>query len=77
MATPVSLRICGIEFDRVEIKRIPLAHAYKYELEVIDKIYGSFTVTGNMLIEMKEDGRWKRIPLGSFINHLLVAKEVF
>jgi hypothetical protein len=77
MATPVQLRVCGIEFNKVEVKKVPLAHAYKYDLEVVDRVYGPFTVTSEMLVEMRDQGRWKRISLGSFINQLLVAREVY
>ena len=77
MSTPVQLRVCGVEFDRVEVKKTPLAHAYKYELEIVDRVYGTFTATSDMTIEMRDNGRWKKIPLGSFINQLLVAREVY
>lgn len=77
MSTPVCLRVCGVPFDSVEIVKIPLAHAFKYELVIKDKQFGGITVTNNMVLEMRVSGRWKQMPLGSFINQLLIAKEVY
>jgi len=70
MAVPVNLRVCGIEFDRIELKK----SLDKTMVEVTDSRFGAFTLDHHMKLEIKENGRWKVILLESFISHLLLAR---
>jgi hypothetical protein len=72
MATPVALRVCGVEFDRIELRK-SACHS-KMSVEVTDARFGVFTLDSAMRLEIREGGRWKMIPLDSFISHLLLAK---
>ena len=73
MATPVTLRVCGVEFDRIELRKSADKFS-KVMVEVTDGRFGAFTLDPAMKLEIKEGGRWKMIPLDSFISHLLLAK---
>lgn len=71
MATPINLRICGVEFDRVEVSGDSESQA---TVIVKDKTFGSFPIDASMRLEIKEDGRWKTLPLPHFIRQLFSAK---
>jgi hypothetical protein len=73
MATPVTLRVCGVEFDRIELRKSTDRFS-KMLVEVNDSKFGTFTLDPAMKLEIREGGRWKMIPLESFISHLLLAK---
>lgn len=71
MATPVSLRVCGVEFDRVEVVGDTTSQV---TVIVKDRTFGEFPLDASMKLEIKEDGRWKILPLPQLIRQLLLAK---
>lgn len=60
---PLYLRVNGIIFERVRVRKIGSQKVYKFELLISDRLFGEFPLTDTMNLEIKEDGRWKRIKL--------------
>jgi len=67
MAVPVNLRVCGIEFDRIELKK----SLDKTMVEVTDSRFGAFTLDHHMKLEIKENGRSSSLNLSSVTSSLL------
>jgi hypothetical protein len=67
----LDLRVCDIIFRKVQIRKITLGDAIKYELIVEDPTFGSIPLSSNMWVEWKRGERWKRTQLLTVINFLL------
>ena len=72
-AKPLSLRACGREFSRIEL-RPPVDRFSEMTVEVCDPSFGSFKLTPAMKVEVKDQGRWKEIPLHILVSQLLLAR---